>query len=132
MRLLQAGTSIRPTSSPKRSSWRGLTGPLDWASESAQEGHQILLLLRRQLCAEDQVEELDGVFQRQKTLIVQVGRVVLGAAQRKGFDRAVADRHHVVDHHRLEKPFGLQVVHLFVGSELTLMAPPGMSLAEVA
>src|SRR3982075_1732467 len=106
MRPLQAGASIRPTSSPKRSSWRGLTGPLDWASESAQEGHQILLLLRRQLCAEDQVEELDGVFQRQKTLIVQVGRVVLGAAQRKGFDRPVADCPPVVGHHRLGETLG--------------------------
>ncbi len=29
----------------------------------------------------------------------------------KGFDRPVADRHHVVDHHRLEEALGLEVVH---------------------
>src|SRR5215472_8544907 len=57
--------------------------------EGTQKGHQILLLLRRQLGAEDQVEELDRVFQCQKTLVVHVGRVVLGAAQSEGFDRPV-------------------------------------------
>src|SRR6266404_2900066 len=98
MRLLQPRVQIRPNLSSKRSPSRGLALQLDWASESAQKRHQILLLLRRQLRAEDQVEELDGVFQRQKTLIVQVGRVVLGAAQRKGFDLPVADGNHVIDH----------------------------------
>src|SRR5216683_1892281 len=95
-----------------------------------QERHQILLLLRRQLCAEDQVEELDGVFQRQKTLVMQVGRVVLGAAQRKGFDRPVADGHHVVDHHRLEEALGLEVVHQVVGVERRLVADRALTLAE--
>jgi hypothetical protein len=51
--------------------------------ERAQKRHQILLLLRRQFRPEDQVKELDRVLQCQKTLVVQVARVVLGAAQRK-------------------------------------------------
>jgi hypothetical protein len=72
-----------------------------------QKRDQFQLLLRRQLGAEDQVEELDRVLQSQKPLVVQIGRVVLGAAQRKGFDRSVPDRHHVVDHHRLEEALGL-------------------------
>ena len=33
--------------------------------EGAEERHQVLLLLRRQLCAEDQVEKLHGIVQGQ-------------------------------------------------------------------
>jgi hypothetical protein len=41
------------------------------------KGDHILLLLRRELCAEDQVEELDRVFEGRKTLVMQRGWVVL-------------------------------------------------------
>src|ERR1700730_2635221 len=95
-----------------------------------QKRDQLLFLLRRQLGAEDQVEELDRVLQSQKRLVVQIGRVVLAAAQRKGFDRPVADRHHVVDHHRLEEALGLEVVHQIVGVERRLMASRALALAE--
>src|SRR5712692_6753803 len=98
--------------------------------EGAQERHQILLLLRLQFRAEDQVEELDRILQRQQTLVVQVGRVVLDAAQHKGFDQAVADGHHVVDHHRLEEPLGLEVVHRVVGVKGRLVAVRALALAE--
>src|ERR1700737_191245 len=95
-----------------------------------QKRDQLLFLLRRQLGAEDQVEELDRVLQRQKTLVVHVGRVVLHAAQGKGFDGPVADRHHVVDHYRLEEALGLQVVHQIVGVEGRLVASRALALAE--
>src|SRR5262249_13841766 len=52
-----------------------------------------------------------------ETLVVQVGRVVLYAAQGKGFDGPVADGHHVVAHHRLKEALGLQVVYQIVGVE---------------
>ena len=61
--------------------------------EGAQECHQILLLLRGQFVAEHQVEELDCVVQREQTLVMQIGRVVLDAAQREGFDLPVPDLH---------------------------------------
>src|SRR5882724_8740053 len=98
--------------------------------KSAQECHQILLLLRRQFRAEYQVEELDRVLQRQQTLVVHIGRVILDPAQRKGFDQPVADGHHVVDHHRLEEPLGLQVVHRVVGVKRRLVAIRALALAE--
>src|SRR5207245_9977216 len=77
--------------------------------ERAQERDQILLFLRRKFRAEDQVEELDRVLQRQQTLVVHIGRVILDAAQRKGFDWPIPDGHHVVDHHRLEEALRLAV-----------------------
>ena len=58
-------------------------------SQRAQKCDQILFFLRRQLGADDQVEELDGVFQCQETLVVHVGRVILHAAQCKSFDRPI-------------------------------------------
>jgi hypothetical protein len=57
-----------------------------------------------------------------KTLVMQIGRVVLGAPQRKGFDRPLPYRHHVADHHRVEEALGLEVVHQIVGVERRLMA----------
>src|SRR3984893_82248 len=98
--------------------------------EGTQERHQILFLRGRQLGAEDQVEELNRVLQGQQTLGVQVGRIVLGAAQRKGFDRPVPDGHHIVDHHRLEEALGLEVVHQIVGVERRLVASRALTLAE--
>src|ERR1700680_2696610 len=92
----ERGMSIKPLPNAERSTQV-------FTLKRPQKRDQFLLLLRRQLGAEDQVEELDRVLQSQKPLVVQIGRVVLGAAQRKGFDRSVPDRHHVVDHHWLEE-----------------------------
>jgi hypothetical protein len=80
--------------------------------------------------AKDQVEELDRVLQRQQALVMQVGRVVFDAAQRKGFDRPVPDHHHAVYHHRLEEALGLEVVHQVVGVEGRLMAARALALAD--
>jgi hypothetical protein len=52
--------------------------------KGAHERHQVLLLLCGQLVAQDQVEEFDGIIQRQQPLIMQVGRIVLDPAQREG------------------------------------------------
>ena len=56
--------------------------------KGAQERHQVLLLLCGQLVAQDQIEEFDGIVQRQQTLVMQVGRVVLDPAQGEGLDAA--------------------------------------------
>ena len=51
--------------------------------QRAQKCNQILFPLRRQLGAEDQIEELDRVLQRQKTLVMHIGRVGFDAAYAK-------------------------------------------------
>src|SRR5216683_1072716 len=118
----------------RQSGWVCLAWPtVDATScrlEGAQECHQILLFLRRKFRAEDQVEELDRVLQRQQTLVVHIGRVVLGAAQREGFDRTVPDGHHVVDHHRLEEALRLEVMHQVTGAKRWLGAARAVPLAE--
>src|SRR6266446_2244998 len=103
---------------------------LGWRLEGPQERHQILLLLLLQFRAENQVEELNRILQRQQTLVVHIGRVILNAAQRKGFDRPVPDRHHVVDHYRLEEALRLKVVHQVVGVKRRLVAARALALAE--
>src|SRR5947207_5174430 len=70
-------------------------------SESAQEGHQVLLLRRGQLVGEDEVEELDRILEREEPTIVEIGRRVLDPAQREGLDRPVGARHCAVDQYRL-------------------------------
>lgn len=86
---------------------RRLGGAPTPGTQRAEKRYQVLFLLRRQLGTVDQVEEFDRVFQCQKALVVQVRRVVLGAAQYEGFVRPVPDRHHIVDHHRLEEALGV-------------------------
>src|SRR6266404_867653 len=98
--------------------------------KSAQERHQVLLLLCGQFVAEDQVEELDRVVQRQQTLIMQVGRVVLDASQRESLDLPVPDLHHEVDHFRLEEALSFEIVHQIVGVKGRLMAARALALAE--
>src|SRR5260370_28307416 len=109
---------------------RAAEGSVSPRLEDTQKRHQILFLLRRELGAEDQVEELDRVLQRQKTLVMEIGRVVLHTAQSKGFDWAVPDCHHVVNHRRLETPSGLPLVHQIVGVEGRLVASRALTLAE--
>src|SRR6266849_6952558 len=99
-------------------------------SQRAQERDQILLFLRRKFRTEDQVEELDRVLQRQQTLVVHIGRVILDPAQRKGFDWPIPDGHHVVDHHWLEEALRLEVVHQVVGVKRWLVAARALALAE--
>src|SRR5437588_12895942 len=92
-------------------------------SKLPQERHQVPLLLRRQLQLQHEVEELDGVLQRQEPAVVQVGRAVLDAAQRGRLDRAVA---RLV----LEEALQLEVVHLVVEVERGGMAGGALRLAE--
>jgi hypothetical protein len=58
-------------------------------SQDAQVRHQVLLLLRGQLGAEHEVEELDRVLQREQAPVVQIRRRVLDAAQREGLEDAL-------------------------------------------
>ena len=46
-----------------------------------KERHQVLLFLLVQLQFQNEVEELDGVFEREQAVVVQVGRRVLDAAR---------------------------------------------------
>ena len=52
------------------------------------------------------------------------------AAQRKCFDRSITDRHHVIDHHRLEKALGAEVVHKVVGIEGRLVTARALAFAK--
>jgi hypothetical protein len=70
------GGAARTTAPPHALSWRK-NRPL----QCAREFHQVRLLWRGQLGAEDQIEELDRVVQRQQVLIVQEGRVLLDGTQ---------------------------------------------------
>src|SRR5260221_7570975 len=86
-----------------------------YLSEGAKERDQIALLLTGQFRAEHQIEELNRIIERQQTPVVQVGRLILDAAQREGLDGSVAGGIHVVDRHRLEEALGLEIVHQVVG-----------------
>src|SRR6266852_9601250 len=54
------------------------------ALERPHERHQVLLLLVGELGLQHDIEELDGVFEREQPPIVQVGGRVLNAAQNEG------------------------------------------------
>ena len=60
-------------------------GLTDFSSKCPQDLHQILLLLRCQLCAQDQIEEFDRVLQCQKSTVMHIRRRILHAAKREGF-----------------------------------------------
>jgi hypothetical protein len=55
-------------------------------SELSHEGHEIALFLLVEVDARHEIEELDGVLQRQQSPVVQVRRRVLDAAEREGLD----------------------------------------------
>ena len=57
--------------------------------QAPHEGDEVGFLFCVQLRAEHEVEELDGVFERQQAVVVQVRRRVFDAAQRERLDRAV-------------------------------------------
>jgi hypothetical protein len=57
--------------------------------ESAQEGHEIALLIRIQFPLRNQNEEFDRVLQRQQSTVMQIGRAFLDAAKRRGLDLTV-------------------------------------------
>ena len=106
-----AAWSRSSASPPIRSSRRvTATGPglaKKWSRlqpllQAPQKRHQILLLLARQLELQHEVEELHRVVQRQQPVVVQVGRRILDAAEREGFDRAVGGGLAAVDHPSLK------------------------------
>src|SRR6266403_3211833 len=99
-------------------------------SEGAKERDQIALLLAGQFRAEHQIEELDRIIESQQAPIVQVGRLILDAAQREGLDGSVAGGIHVVDRHRLEEALGLEIVHQVVGVVGRGVARAALALAE--
>jgi hypothetical protein len=57
-----------------------------WSLKSSEERDEVLLFVAGQLRAKDQVEEFDGVLQRQQTAVMHVWRGVLDAAQRERLD----------------------------------------------
>src|SRR5216684_2200248 len=123
------GSSSRCRLMPGRPSrcgrpWK--TAPL----QRPHECHQVLFLRVGQLRLQHQIEELDGVVERQKAPVVQVGRRVLDAAQRERLDRAVAVHDQAVDHLLLEKALQLQIVHRVVGVMRRRVAGGALALAE--
>ena len=101
-----------------------------YLSEGAKERDQIALLLAGQFRAEHQIKELDRIIERQQAPVVQVGRLILDAAQREGLDGSVAGGIHVVDRHRLEEALGLEIVHQVVGIVRRGVAGAAPALAE--
>src|SRR5258707_3190347 len=101
-----------------------------YLSEGAKERDQIALLLTGQFRAEHQIEELNRIIERQQAPVVQVGRLILDAAQREGLDGSVAGGIHVVDRHRLEEALGLEIVHQVVGVVGRGVARAALALAE--
>src|SRR2546430_17527064 len=101
-----------------------------YLSEGAKERDQIALLLTGQFRAEHQIEELNRIIERQQTPVVQVGRLILDAAQREGLDGSVAGGIHVVDRHRLEEALGLEIVHQVVGIVRRGVAGAALAFAE--
>src|SRR5678810_1368699 len=92
-------------------------------SQLPHERNQILLFLRRQFDLENQVEEFDGIFERQQSAVVQIRWTFLDAAQCKRLDRTVA---RLV----LEEPFDSKIVHAIVEIKGRGMTRPALSLAE--
>src|SRR5271155_1960221 len=66
------------------------TSAFGFSSKRPQELHQILFLRRRQIRAQDEVEEFDRVLQSQEPAVMQIRRRILHAAQREGLDRTVS------------------------------------------
>src|SRR2546427_10064383 len=83
-------------------------------SKRAQKRHEVLLLLRRQLDAEDEVEELHRVVEAQEPAVVQVRRGVPRAAGRGGVGWAVGGGPAAVAGSCPDKMARVRVVHLAV------------------
>src|SRR5713101_9226374 len=99
-------------------------------SELPQEGDQVALLLSAELDSGDEVEELDGVVERQQPPVVQVGRRILDAPERERLDGTVGARHLAVDHARLVEALDPEIVHRVVGVIRRGMAVSALRLAE--
>src|ERR1700746_2437442 len=98
--------------------------------KGSEECNEVLLLVAGQLRAEDQVEELNRVVEREQTAVMHVRRRVLDAAQREGLDRPIPCFPQAVDHRRLEKALELEIVHEVVGVVGRGVAGTALALAE--
>ena len=83
---------------------------------------EVGLLLLAQLRAQHEVEELDGVLQRQQATIVKVRRAVLDAAQRERLHRPIAGL--------VDEAFKLQIVHLVISEGHPGVAGGALALAR--
>src|SRR5688572_2817236 len=102
-------TVVDPTHQPTPPSEPEASATQPRRLQLPQKRGEVDLLFRRQLQFEDEVKELDGVFDRQTSAVVQVGRAILQPAQSEGLDRSVA---------RLSRePFHLQIMHQVVKIE---------------
>src|SRR5262245_39970728 len=95
-----------------------------------QERYEVFLLRSRQPGAEDEVEELDGVFQSQQPAVVEIGRRILHAAEGERLDWAVADGGEAHVRLRRVETLGPQVVHRVVSVVRGRMALAAQRLAE--
>src|SRR5205823_15076331 len=84
-RILEAVEAVRLLLKMRHSSGRSSRGDcaqeqaaiLGHHSEGSEEGNQVLLLRLRQLGSKHDVEEFDGVLEREQTAVVQVrGRIL--------------------------------------------------------
>src|SRR5688572_13442262 len=84
-------------------------------SQRAQEHHDVRFFSGGEFGLEDEVEELDRVFQREQTSVVQVGWRLFDSAQGKRLDGSICTSFATVDGALGEEPFDLQIVHGQVG-----------------
>jgi hypothetical protein len=85
-------------------------------------GLQVAFLSRLKLQAQDEIEKLDGVFEREKAPFMQVLRAALYSAQRKGLDRP--------SRRLIQKAFDLEVVPLMVQESRRYVAARALRFAE--
>ena len=91
-------------------------------SQDPHEGHQIALFLGGQVECQDQIEELDRIFEGQAPAVMQVRRALLDAAQRKGLDRPQRGF--------VDKPLDSEIVHLVIEVERWGMTGGALPLAK--
>ena len=83
---------------------------------------KVLLLRLGQFHSQDQIEKLDGIFKREASAVVQVGRTLLDAPQGERLDGAIAGF--------VKEALEMEVVHLMIEVERRLVTVSTFALAE--
>src|SRR4029453_2647310 len=91
-------------------------------SQDPHEGDQITLLLGGEVECQDQIEELDRIFEGQAPAVMQVRWTLLDTAQRKGLDRPQRGFVH--------KPLDFEIVHLVIEVERGRMTGGALPLSK--
>src|SRR5215469_534360 len=128
------GSSQRALSLSFRSSanLQPVRGHPRWISQRQHEGDEILLFLSAQLCAKNQVEELDCIVQSHEPSVMEVSRSILHPPQDWSLDRSIASRgsNQAVNDLGLVEALHVQVMHQIVGVVGCLVARTTLPFAK--